>query len=107
MNLAQLKELCAAKVREARLLKKQQRKLIDEAGKAATRLLCNKRLRMGDGKEAYLPPSLINEVVFCRGFNPHKLRQEISVEVSPYRVDGSIGARIFDVPIEAIDEIVD
>lgn len=106
MNLASLKVLCVAATDEARTLTKMRRELIEKVGEQVSLTLSNRRLKLVDDSEHYLPGSIKGQEVYCRGFDPHSLRQEISVKVSPYRADGTIGERKFDVSVSAIESII-
>lgn len=106
MDLAALKTYCAAAVSEARELTKQRRQLIDKVGEQVSLTLANRMVKLTESDGVYLPASIKGQTVYCRGFDPHAVRQEISVKVSPYRADGTIGERKFDVPVTAIESII-
>lgn len=106
MDLAALKAYCAASVTEARELTKARRKLIEEVGEQVSLTLANQKVKLVDDHSVYVPASIKGQVVYCRGFDPHAVRQDISVKVSPYRADGTIGERKFDVAVSAIDTII-
>lgn len=106
MDLASLKRLCVAATDEARSLTRQRRDLIDKAGEQVSLALANRRLKLVDDAAHYLPTTIRGQEVFCRGFDPHAVRQEISVKVSPYRADGTIGEKKFDVAVTAIESII-
>lgn len=104
--LEKLKVECAAAVEEARNLRKVQRDIIEGVGREVSALLFNRRILLTNDDKVYLPMTIKGQEVFCRGFDPHAVRQEISVKVSPYRADGSIGEKKFDVSVSAIEQII-